>query len=187
MTRTALVLVLTSFVLFAAAAKAGAPPYPIALVSVPDWRETKVTSYPTPGAVALTARVTGRVLVVAQAISKEPLSPQSATLQAYDLLFTRNAKHLPRGNLYVVVVVSGPQASSDIFSQYAYVFARGADGRWEPRPVAQRELSAVLSAMGLKKTARASQRRTGGSFLHGECLGLDGYWVPIVSLALFNR
>jgi hypothetical protein len=121
--------------------------YPIPFSDKADWRGI-IVNPPARAAAVMRKKVMGHSVILVTFTTLKSIDEREAARLAYQNLFS-NAKRLPNGSTYVVVVVYGPPTVFGVHEEYAYVFRRetGKDG-WRPRPVSGKELLAIECAIG---------------------------------------
>jgi hypothetical protein len=128
--------------------------YPIPFVVQPDWEgvTSALPNAPHPSAAVMRRHVLGHAVIVVRLVSggtppaNAPPSQVVAARVAYANVF-KNAKRLPRGDVYVVMTLYGHPTLLGIRPEYAYIFARTSGG-WEPRPLPEKELTAIECDLG---------------------------------------
>jgi hypothetical protein len=127
--------------------------YPIPFEVQPDWRgvTTRLPNVHFPSVGLIRRRVLGHAVVVVRLVSagappSDVQPDEAAARAAYSSLF-KNAKHLPSGDVYVVMMLYSHPSLFGIRDEYAYVFARTSN-RWQPRFVSEKELTAIECGLG---------------------------------------
>ena len=122
--------------------------YPIPFESEPDW-QTDVHQYPTGPVAQLvpSTRLKGPLILIRMIAKSESLTAEEAAGVAYYQLFTSNGARSPGPGSFVAIVIYGHPDSRGSMSEFGFVFHHDSGNGWEPRPVAKRDVAAILSAL----------------------------------------
>jgi tetratricopeptide (TPR) repeat protein len=122
--------------------------YPIPFESEPDW-QTDVHQYPTGpvGQLVPNNRLNGSLILIRLIAKSESLTAEEAARIAYDGLFVTYGARSPGPGSVVVMAIYGRPDSRGSISEFGFVFRHDSGNGWEPRPVAKRDVAAILSAL----------------------------------------